>query len=513
MDPAEKEALMAELSAMKPLALAKRAGEIGVNEKKIEEADEAEDRKTAFIALIEQHLAQPPPTMRALVNRREGESLLYSVEEVPTPTVMGEKDLICKIEASPINPSDLGKLGLTARLGGDSVSALEGGGGGVTCKLPADAPLPDDFNQQCGNEAAAIVVAAGAHPEAQRLMGKRVAIKTGQCYAQYAKTTVDEPYFAALPEGMSAEEGASVYVNPLTVIGFVDTMRAEGHTALVHTAAGSQLGRMLVKHCKTEGVELVNIVRSEAAAAALSEIGAEHIVSSASPTYKEDLIAACKATGATLGFDATGGGTLAAEIITAMEAALKLNGTAAHPAYGTATLKQVYRYGGLQKGPTELPMSLGMAWGVGGWLMPFHFDKRGPDHLRASIDHAVAGLTTTFATSYGKRLSLDVRTSLPSRFRLRFIWGPALSPTPAPTGYPLRRSDLRAPGDGGGCGELPRDAVSTHLPGLCVSRQHSDESVCAGQAARARNSWCARTGCRPRRRGSRRRYALFLILA
>ena len=123
-------------------------------------------------------------------------------------------------------------------------------------------------SQQCGNEAAAIVVAAGAHPEAQALIGKRVAIKTGQCYAQYAKTTVDEPYFAVLPEGMSAEEGASVYVNPLTVIGFVDTLRAEGHKALVHTAAGSQLGRMLVKHCKAEGVELVNIVRSETAAAA-----------------------------------------------------------------------------------------------------------------------------------------------------------------------------------------------------------------------------------------------------
>ena len=123
-------------------------------------------------------------------------------------------------------------------------------------------------SQQCGNEAAAIVVAAGAHAEAQALIGKRVAIKTGRCYAQYAKTTVDEPYFAVLPEGMSAEEGASVYVNPLTVIGFVDTLRAEGHKALVHTAAGSQLGRMLVKHCKAEGVELVNIVRSETAAAA-----------------------------------------------------------------------------------------------------------------------------------------------------------------------------------------------------------------------------------------------------
>ena len=163
----------------------------------------------------------------------------------------------------------------------------------------------------------------------------------------------------------------------------------------------------------------------------LAEIGAGHIVSSASPTYKEDLIAACKATGATLAFDATGGGTLAAEIITAMEAALKLNGTAAHPAYGTATLKQVYRYGGLQKGPTELPMSLGMAWAVGGWLMPFHFDQRGPEHLRASIDRAVAGLTTTFATSYGKHLSLDVRTSLPSRFRLRFIRA-GLAPYPRP---------------------------------------------------------------------------------
>ena len=154
---------------------------------------------------------------------------------------------------------------------------------------------------------------------------------------------------------MPAVQGASVFVNPLTVVGFVDTMRSEGHSAIVHTAAGSQLGRMLVKYCKAEGVPLVNIVRSEAAVAGLTEIGAENIVNSSAETYKADLLAACAATGATIGFDATGGGTLATEIIQAMEGALKINGTGViHPAYGNNTHKQVYRYGGLQPGNTEI---------------------------------------------------------------------------------------------------------------------------------------------------------------
>lgn len=198
--------------------------------------------------------------------------LLTAAEPLPA----GEKDLIVKIECSPINPSDLGVIGMARQMSGGGAS-LAAAGTGVQCPLPAPGALPAGFAMQCGNEGSGIVVAAGTHADAQALMGKRVAIISGQCYAQYAKTTTDADMFSPLPDGISAVQGASVYVNPLTVVGFIDTMRSEGHSAIVHTAAGSQLGRMLVKYCKTEDVPLVNIVRSAAAAEELAALGAEHV--------------------------------------------------------------------------------------------------------------------------------------------------------------------------------------------------------------------------------------------
>ena len=186
-----------------------------------------------------------------------------------------------KIECSPINPSDLGTIGMAARMsGGDLSKVVAKDGGGVTCPLAAPGAVPAGFKMQCGNEASGIVVAAGTHADAQALVGKRVAIVTGQCYAQYAKTTADADMFAALPDGVTAVQGASVFVNPLTVVGFVDTMRSEGHTGIVHTAAGSQLGRMLVKYCKSLDIPLVSIVRSDAAVTDLKALGAEHVVNS-----------------------------------------------------------------------------------------------------------------------------------------------------------------------------------------------------------------------------------------
>jgi len=199
-----------------------------------------------------------------------------------------------------------------------------------------------------------------------------------------------------------------------------------------------RLGRMLLKYCKLEGVPLVNIVRSETAAAELKELGADHVVVSSADSYKKDLVTAIVATKATLGFDATGGGSLAAEIISAMEEALKINGEKPHPAYGCSTHKQVYRYGGLQKGNTELPMGLGMAWGVGGWLMPFHFAKRGNEYRAASIAKAVDGLTSTFSTNYGKRVSLDEMCTGPADYlaTLESKTGQKFLVCPNGVGYP-----------------------------------------------------------------------------
>merc|ERR1712012_438929 len=243
-----------------------------------------------------------------------------------------------------------------------------------------------------GNEGAGVVVAAGSAPEAQALLGKRVAVTGGSSYAQYTKTSLNNPMFAVLPDDVSALEGASVFVNPLTVLGFIHTTQQEGHKAIVHTAAASQLGRMLVKQCKEEGIPLVNIVRKEEGVEVLKAIGAEFVVNSSLPSFKEDLLAAVKATGATIAFDATGGGTL-------------------------AMVRTVYKYGGLDRRNNEFLPSVGVGnWSWAGWLMPFHFAKYGEEHRAASIKKAVAGLKTTFSTSFGTNLSLEDLAKSPEEY-------------------------------------------------------------------------------------------------
>eukprot|EP00040_Diaphanoeca_grandis_P026379 m.147614 g.147614 ORF g.147614 m.147614 type:complete len:370 (-) comp30549_c0_seq1:157-1266(-) len=339
-----------------------------------------------------------PDTMRALTTRREGSQLIFSVQEISTPTIKQPTDVIVKIDACPINPSDLGNIGMVAKFGGT----------GPTLDLPEGfKSLPDGFSMQCGNEGSGVVVAAGTSPEAQALVGTRVAILTGKNYAQYAKANATAEMFTVVPDNVTAVQSASIFVNPLTVVGFVDTMRVEGHTALVHTAAASQLGRMLVKYCKKLNIGLVNIVRKESSAKILKGLGAEYVVVSTAPTYKADLEAAITATKATLAFDAVRGGTLAYEIVVAMEKALKNNGVVPHPAYGTNVHKQVYTYGGLGSGDCVLPSGMGMSWGIGGWLMPFHFEKTTTMAVPAALALIVPELTTTFSTTFGKHLSLD----------------------------------------------------------------------------------------------------------
>ena len=282
---------------------------------------------------------------------------------VPTPAA---NEVVVRVEAAPINPSDLGVLIAGADM---SAATVEGTtdrptvtaplGAGALAGLSAriDKPLP------VGNEGAGTVVAAGPSTAAQALLGKTVGLAGGGMYAQYR--VIDAGACLVLPTGATAKDGASSFVNPLTALGMLETMRREGHSGLVHTAAASNLGQMLVKLCIADGVPLVNIVRKPDQEELLRSLGATHVCNTASPTFAADLVEALKATSATLAFDATGGGTLASQILNAMEEAAS-SGAQEYSRYGSAVHKQVYIYGGLDTSPTILTRNFGMAWGLAG---------------------------------------------------------------------------------------------------------------------------------------------------
>jgi NADPH:quinone reductase-like Zn-dependent oxidoreductase len=254
-----------------------------------------------------------------------------------------------------------------------------------------------------GNEGAGVVVAAGSSPQAQALQGRLVAMIGGAMYAQYRVVRAAD--VLPLPEGATAADGASCFVNPLTALGFVETMRREGRTAIVHTAAASNLGQMLNRICLKDGIGLVNVVRKPEQAALLRGQGATHVVDSSAPTFMADLTDAIAATGATLGFDATGGGRLAGQILTCMEAALTRDAKE-YSRYGSDVHKQVYLYGTLDTGPTEFVRNFGFAWGMGGWLLFPFLQKAGPE-VAARLRKRVADeLKTTFASHYSKEVSL-----------------------------------------------------------------------------------------------------------
>ena len=315
-------------------------------------------------------------------------------------------DVVVRIEAAPINPSDIGLLFGAA----DMRSATAGG----TATSPViTAPIAAKFmpsmgarvgqSMPVGNEGAGVVVDAGQSAEAQALLGKTVAVLGGAMYSQLR--VVKAAQCLVLPAGTTAAEGASCFVNPLTSLGMVETMRREGHTALVHTAAASNLGQMLNKICIKDKIELVNIVRKPEQVAVLRALGARYICDASLPTFMDDLTAALVATGATIAFDATGGGKLAGQILTCMEAALNKTATT-YSRYGSATHKQVYIYGGLDTGPTEFNRSFGMSWGMGGWLMFPFLEKIGEAATQALKQRVAAELKTTFASSYSKEISL-----------------------------------------------------------------------------------------------------------
>jgi NADPH:quinone reductase len=322
---------------------------------------------------------------------------------VPEPA---DDEVLVRIEAAPLNPSDLGLL-----FGGaDMTTAKASGTPGspiVTAAVPPAvmAAMAPRVGQSlpCGNEGAGIVVKAGANPSPQAILGKTVALLGGSMYAQYR--LVKPAQCLVLPPGTTPREGASCFVNPLTVLGMTGTMRLEGYTALVHTAAASNLGQMLVKHCLKEGIPLVNIVRNQAHVDLLKGIGAQYVSNSTSPTFMDDLVEAIAATGAMLAFDATGGGRLAGQILTAMEIAANRSATE-YSRYGSTVHKQVYIYGGLDRGPTEFNRAFGMAWGIGGWLLTPFLQKIGPDAAQKLREKVAAEITTTFASTYTREVSL-----------------------------------------------------------------------------------------------------------
>ncbi len=334
----------------------------------------------------------------------EGE-LHLSIAQVAVPQPK-EDQVLVQVGAAPINPSDLGLL-----FGGADMTAAVASGtpDSPIVRAPISPPvlaaLAGRVGQSLavGNEGAGVVVAAGSSPAAQALLGRTVALLGGAMYSQYRCVHVSQ--CLVLPEGTTAEEGASCFVNPLTALGMVGTMRLEGHTALVHTAAASNLGQMLNKLCLADGVPLVNIVRKSEQAELLRSQGAEHVCNSSEPTFMADLTDALVATGATIAFDAIGGGRLAGQILSCMEAAA--NATAKeYSRYGSTTHKQLYIYGGLDRGPTELVRNFGMAWGIGGWLLMPFLQRVGPEEAEHLRERVAAEITTTFASSYTARVSL-----------------------------------------------------------------------------------------------------------
>jgi NADPH:quinone reductase-like Zn-dependent oxidoreductase len=347
-----------------------------------------------------------PATMRQLRSMvtPDGE-LRLSVETVDTPRP-GDREVLVRVEAAPVNPSDLGLLLAMA-----DVSQAVAGGSADGPILTA--PIADSVMRSLvarvgkamtvGNEGAGVVVAAGGSPEAQALLGRGVGFLGGATYADYCLAS--PRMCLPLPEGADPVDAASSFVNPLTALGMVETMRREGHTGLVHTAAASNLGQMLNRICLADGVPLVNIVRRPEQVVLLRGLAAKHVCDSSEPTFEADLVAALQETGATLAFDAVGGGRLASQILNAMEAAI-VPPDAPYNRYGSDVHKQVYVYGALDRRPIELHRRFGFSWGVGGWLLTPFLARASTEDLARLRQRVADELTTTFASHYTDQISL-----------------------------------------------------------------------------------------------------------
>lgn len=350
-------------------------------------------------------MTMPTTYKQMLSTVSEDGKLTMALHDIPMPTPESDQ-VIVRIEATPINPSDHGVM-----FGWTNMANASSSGSGAETVLTATvspqgmgvmkARVGQDL--AVGNEGAGTVVAAGDSDYAQSLIGKTVAVMGGGMYAQY-KCLPAAMCMPLMPD-CTAKDGASSFVNPLTALSFLETMRMEDHTAIVHTAAASNLGQMLNKICNADGVDLVNIVRRQEQVDILEGLGAKYIVNSSSDTFMKDLTNAIHETGATIGFDATGGGELASNILSAMEAAAART-PGAYSIYGSIKHKQVYLYGGLDVSPTMLSRGYGMAWGVGGWLLPNFLAKVGMDVGNKLRMRVAKELKTTFASHYTDEISL-----------------------------------------------------------------------------------------------------------
>ena len=341
--------------------------------------------------------------LRSLVD--ESGEVRVSIETVDTQKPRAHQVLV-RVEAAPLNPSDLALMLAMSDVTKASASASPDAPVVTAPIHPAvmgSLKARVGLSMPVGNEGAGVVVAAGDSPEAQALLGQTVGFPGDGTYGEHSIAVAQ--MCLPLPEGTDARDGASCFVNPMTALGMVETMRREGHTALVHTAAASNLGQMLHRICLADGVPLVNVVRRPEQVELLRGLGAEHVCDTSSETFFADLVAAIEATGATLAFDAVGGGDLASQILNAMEVAVTEPG-APYSRYGTQVHKQVYVYGALDRRPVELRRGFGFAWGVGGWLLMPFLATLAPDDLARMQRRVVDELTTTFASTYSDEISL-----------------------------------------------------------------------------------------------------------
>lgn len=335
----------------------------------------------------------------------EDNKLTLALQEIDMPQP-GADEVVVRMEAMPLNPSDLAVLFSVA----DMSTAAQSG----TDENPViTADVPAKFmpsvktrvgkDTPVGNEGAGTVVAAGSSDAAQALMGKTVAVIGGGTYRQYHCVNVQS--CLELKEGTTAKEGASSFVNPLTALAMVETMRAEGHKAIVHAAAASSLGQMLNRICMADGVDLVNIVRKDSQEKLLRDMGAKYVVNSSSDTFLADLTAAIAETGATISFDPIGGGQLSSDILNCMEAAITRD-VEEYSVYGSNTFKQAYIYGALNRGPITLNRNFGFSWGVNGFLLFNALGKLGTKTVVKMRQRVAEEITTTFASSYTHEVSL-----------------------------------------------------------------------------------------------------------
>ncbi len=328
--------------------------------------------------------------------------LEISLKTVPVPTPKPH-EVIVRVEAAPINPSDMWPM-----FGPATLAAAKFDGDKNQLSAPVHSSMLPRIKSRLdqvlpiGNEGAGTVIAAGDSDAAQALLGKTVAILSGAVYAEYCCV----PAQACLVhhQGTSAKDAASSFVNPLTALGMVETMRMEGHSALVHTAAASSLGQMLNKICIEQKVALVNIVRNQQQVDILKEIGAQYICDSSREDFQEQLLKAIDETGATLAFDAIGGGEIVSAILTAMERVGSKEAVGFNT-YGSASNKQVYIYGGLDFSPTTLNRAYGMTWGIGGWLLMRFLAKLSPARVAELYKQVADEIQTTFASTFSDEIS------------------------------------------------------------------------------------------------------------